>query len=71
MQLKEVGFFDLLYARFKKMILDMTSVKFEFVVFVGFAICYGKISAIVGLPAIMLALGMREYVDFLDKKNGR
>lgn len=71
MQLKDLGFWNLLYARIKKLILDMTSVKFEFVIFVGYCIWAGKIPPIVGLPTMMVALGMREYVDFLDKKNGR
>jgi hypothetical protein len=70
MKLKDTGFGALLLARIKKMVLDMTSVKFEFVVFVGYAMWAGKIAPLYALPAMMLALGMREYVDFMDKKNG-
>lgn len=70
MKLKDTGFWDLFLARIKKMILDMTSVKFEFVVFVGYAMWAGKIPPIYALPAMMVALGMREYVDFIQKKNG-
>jgi hypothetical protein len=70
MKLKDTSFGSLLIARIKKMVLDMTSVKFEFVVFVGYAMWAGKITPLYALPAMMLALGMREYVDFMDKKNG-
>jgi len=70
MKLKDIGFWELIKARVKKMILDMTSVKFEFVVFIGYAIWAGKIAPIVGLPVMMAALGMKEYVDFKQKSNG-
>lgn len=70
MMLKDTSFGSLVLARIKKMILDMTSVKFEFVVFVGYAMWEGKIAPIYAIPAMMIGLGMREYVDFIEKKNG-
>jgi hypothetical protein len=68
MKLNGIRFRDLLGARFRKVILDMTSVKFEFIVFVGYAIWEGKIPAHVGLPVMMVTLGIKEYVDFIGKK---
>jgi hypothetical protein len=70
MKLKDLGFKELIVSRLKKLILDMTSIKFEFVVFVGYGIWAGKIPPIIGLPVIMAALGIREYVDFKQKQNG-
>jgi hypothetical protein len=69
MQLRDTTFKDLFLARIKKTVLDMTSVKFEFVVFLGYAMWVGKVPPIYALPAMMIALGMREYVDFFQKKN--
>jgi hypothetical protein len=69
MQLKDIAFRDLFIARIKKMILDMTSIKFEFVIFIGYAMWAGKVEPIYALPAMMVALGMREYVDFFQKKD--
>ena len=70
MQLKDISLKELFYARLKKLILDMTSVKFESVVFVGAGIWAGKIEPVVGLSYMAVALGIKEFVDYKDKLKG-
>jgi len=69
MQLKDIKFWDLLKARVKKLILDMTSIKFESIVFVAYGMWVGKISDYAGLAYMAAAVGIKEYYD--NKKNER
>ena len=67
MQLKGISFKELLIARLKKLILDMTSVKFESIVFVAYGIWVGKIETLYGLAYIAVAVGIKEFVDLKTK----
>jgi len=69
MQLKGVLFKDLLVARIKKLVLDMTSIKFESIVFVAYGMWAGKINDYAGLAYMAAAVGIKEYYD--NKKNER
>jgi hypothetical protein len=69
MQLKGIEFKDLLSARIKKLILDMTSLKFESIVFVAYGMWVGKINDYAGLAYMAAAVGIKEYYD--NKKNER
>lgn len=68
MQLKNLSFKDLIIARLKKLILDMTSVKFETIVFVGYGMWIGKIDTIPGLAYMAAAVGIKEFADFKEKQ---
>jgi hypothetical protein len=70
MQLKGLSFKDLLIARLKKVILDMTSVKFESMVYVAYGMWTGKINDWAGLAYMAAAVGIKEYVDMVEKRNG-
>lgn len=68
MQLKNLSFKDLLLQRVKKLILDMTSVKFESIVFVAYGMWVGKIDTISGLAYMAAAIGIKEYYDAKEKQ---
>lgn len=68
MQLKGLSFKDLLLQRAKKMILDMTSVKFETIVYVAYGMWEGKITDWAGLAYMAAAVGIKEYVDLKEKQ---
>lgn len=68
MQLKGVSFKELLLARLKKLILDMTSVKFETIVFVAYGMWVGKIDTIPGLGYMAAAVGIKEFADYKEKQ---
>jgi hypothetical protein len=68
MQLKKIKFTKLLEARLKKIILDMTSVKFETIVYVAYGIWAGKINDWAGLAYMAAAVGIKEYVDMVEKR---
>lgn len=68
MQLKGLSFKDLLLQRAKKMILDMTSVKFETIVYVAYGMWDGRISDWAGLAYMAAAVGIKEYVDMREKQ---
>lgn len=68
MQLKGLSFKDLLLQRGKKMILDMTSVKFETIIFVAYGMWVGKIDSWAGLAYMAAAVGIKEFADFKDKQ---
>lgn len=68
MQLKGLSFKDLLIQRAKKLILDMTSVKFETIVFVGYGMWVDKIDTIPGLTYMAAAVGIKEFADYKEKQ---
>jgi len=67
MQLKGLSFKELIVGRLKKLILDMTSVKFESMIFVGYGMWVGKIETLYGLGYMAAALGIKEFVDMKEK----
>jgi len=67
MQLKGIGFWELLKQRAKKLILDMTSIKFESIVFVAYGMWVGKIETLYGLGYMAAAVGIKEYFDNKEK----
>lgn len=68
MQLKNISFKELLLSRLKKLILDMTSVKFETIIFVAYGMWVGKIDTIPGLAYMAAAVGIKEIADFKEKQ---
>jgi hypothetical protein len=68
MQLKGISFKELLLSRLKKLILDMTSVKFETLVFVTYGMWVDKIDTIPGLAYMAAAVGIKEFADFKEKQ---
>lgn len=68
MNLKNISFKELLLQRVKKLILDMTSVKFESVVFVAYGMWVDKIDVIPGLAYMAAAVGIKEFVDYKEKQ---
>ena len=68
MQLKGISFKELLLSRLKKLILDMTSVKFETIIFVAYGMWVDKIDTIPGLAYMAAAVGIKEFADFKEKQ---
>lgn len=68
MQLKGMSFKELLLARLKKLILDMTSIKFETIIFVAYGMWVGKIETPYGLAYMAAAVGIKELADFKEKQ---
>ena len=69
MQLKGLSFKDLLLQRAKKLILDMTSVKFETIVYVAYGMWDGRISDWAGLAYMAAAVGIKEFSDYKEKQS--
>ncbi len=67
MQLKGISFKELLISRLKKVILDMTSVKFESMVFVAYGMWCDKINDWASCAYIAAAVGIKEFADYHDR----
>ncbi len=67
MKLKDIPLKELVGARVRKMVLDVTSVKFGLLVFVAYGVWVGKIDQFYGLSYLAVGVGIKELVDFKEK----
>ncbi len=62
---------DVLRRAVNKIITEMVSVKFELLVFIGWATWSGKIEPIYGIPAMLLLVGIKEGAEVISKFTGK
>ncbi len=55
---------------FKKMLVEITSLKFLTLIFIGYLTASKIIQDYIGVTAMLALLGIREGFEYLSKKNG-
>ena len=62
---------DCLHRAINKIITEIVSVKFELLVFMGWAVWSAKIDPIYGIPAMLLLVGIKEGAEVISKFTGK
>lgn len=52
----------------KKILMELTSVKFFLLAFMGLSTWFGKIEPLYGIPAMLLLVGIKEGAEILQTK---
>ena len=69
--LQETSIRQVIRRGLKKIIIELTSVKFLLLVFLGLATWSGKVEPLYGIPAMLLLVGIKEGAEVVSKFTGK